>query len=1554
MKNMIRIFVLLFAASIFGQHSFPIVEYPTWVVKNDTTITIGFVDIDDDLGNCDIWFSRNPGGANIANYSEKIGTASPIVVSSYNPLVKQISFKLPQNTNFRAGINYVIVSNIVSNTAKKRISNEVKIIVKHSAQSNIISPRSGLVNNTTPTLSWTKPSGVPYSHVLLSDEKIDISGAIDGMSLESINGVSMIWQTITKDNSVTYGEPDQSGIFATAPPPLSPGKDYSWFVFNNYGNSPAFTAGDVSIPGFFGISPNALGPGAANRKTPENVFPVSANKDKTDTLKHTDNNGNITFRWKNLDPTANIYKVFVYTQAPIPGGVNVQILVWSDEVTAGQFPVVSNTSEAQLSMSAKDILSDNEYSWRVVTMYSDGSGQAGDLSKFHYDSPSGTINVKAYEKIIFGGHTFTQELALAEIEAEVLQGSLEETIFFFTDNTGGAERSRSVGTHRISIKKEGYSSENKIVQIRDGETAYVEFYLSRPFSSIYGKITDSTTGVPVNLANIIAVSDNGDTVKTQSLPDGNYVLNCSFGDWTITVGRQDFINKSQRVQLPNETNKMANFQIKRNPHTFSGIVTNEDGNPVTGATVRILSGDGNTEIASLLSTPSDGRFSFSLAAGVYKITATKTGLAPVERTVTVSSSQNMQITLPSGAAMLKGTLYGVSWLANSTGELVKNSAAVINAKLEVIDTTNKKDSIIITTTTDKVYGTYAVSVPSKSGAGFNYKLKFTAEGFDALNNAFTNATNGIEKGNTYSQNFDINAFATIEGKVIPVHSDVSVSLIRTSDQVQVAVAKTGSDGKFTFFRIPAGNYKIFANGNGRTKDFVEQTLQAEKTTSDETTVEGGKFRAGNPKHDVSFINIHTKEANATIIWTAKTSPEQTAHDPSIIITVYSPLVQTLDNENNKLENAALGVRYLARATSSDSTIIACVQRALTVNNEEETDVILMPFKYKKSEKNDTTIAKLELSKWAGVAVAKAQAFYRRKGETKYDSTTTNVNPSDVTVSFDADLGSKAGSDIEYYFRIETADGTIYGNEKYPYTKFVAADPKIISHWEVLPMGNSDSITLALDGRMDVYVEAYFGSNYEKIKDISGRFSFGTNNSKILNVSPANASAIITGKSAGEAELTVSLNGTTETKKTIVKVTNSKIDKIEAVLRSRPENSSFIKNTESVIFGVEARDKSGELVSATPSWLIKPSILAKNFDVRSGLFKPDSTFVGRAYIVAQINSKVRHEFSLGGEKGVLIAHPVMQNADTTKAVNYSANDKKTAELKFKHDENPIIVTLDNPELKNFILHNVEKDADTSGGNVFIISDVFEIKRHSDENLNAEVKLYVPEIYHNDLKNGQSDESKLDIAVWDEDSLTWRYPLPKNSAKTSPARDDSQRFIDENATYKSEEKSLSLNIEKFLNKLNGNIRLGIIGRGLETDVMVEVSPNPFSPFVSPMNDYSFKIRNMNSEVKGTCIKITPKASGTKYKPSAKVSIYSAEGTMVYHTELNGLNPGETYYLFWDGRKQLSRAGANKIEVEPNSAIFTRGDEMCRNGRYFVNVTIDDVKEKKRYTKEIILFK
>ena len=1544
MRNMSKFFAIfaVFVSAIFAQADFRIIQSPTWVVNPDDEVWIQWLDVDRNIHNPRIYFSRNPNGSIIENYVEFIPTR-PLEITGSDQK-RGIKFVPQEITNFRPGINYVVIHDPIT----KKTSNEVKLVLKHVEQNSNMRPNGGLVDNTTPQFSWTKPAGVPYSHIVLSDERIQL-GEDGTISIETIRGVSMIWQAITANTRITYGEPDPSGIFSTAPPPLSPGKEYTWLVFNNYGNNPAYTpSNDLVLPAIFGIAPRG-----APKPEPRNIFPVVVGSDTLE-IKHTDSSGIINFRWTNIDPTSgraipldpnvSVYRVFVYTQADM-GDINAQVVVWSGEITAGQF---AGKDTAMLSMNARNILSRNLYSWRVIAIYKDGSGQAGALSHFNYSAPTGTIRVHTREEIEAGGQVFTPDLALVELEIEVIQGTLEETMLFFTDMDGWATRDRAVGTSRITARKSGYESASQIVSIRDGDTTNVELMLRRPIPSIFGRIVD-TLGNPVDLANIIAVSDNGDTVRTQSLPDGNFIMNCKPEAWTLFVSRQGFLTTpGRRVILGRGTiAPQDTIIIRRNPLVFSGTIRNSEGQPVTGATIRVLSADGNTEVAALLSTPSTGRFSFPLLQGTYIISATKAGLVSKDTTIQFSASQDRVITLESGAAMLQGTLYGTSWI-EIDGTLREMSAAITSARVDVIrKMQGGRDSVIATSLTDRVYGTYSISVPANSE---KYLLRFSADGFNSRE-VLTNSE--VRAGHTYSQNDTIRAFATISGRVLDENgkavSGVSVSLININSGQAAATSRSTPDGSFTFFRVPDGDYSISANGNGRALDFVQQRESGTgvEITDPLITAKGGKFTNTGESKDIALVNVITKEARGIINFKARTnSADNWESDTSISIVVFSPFVQKIDE--NKLENIDPSIPYFVRAVSSNSrlNLIDLAEKRIEFAHGTEVleQTILMPFRYMPSSTIDTEKTTLEVSTWvSGITIDSARVHYRHRGETEFIIAQTLKQPSTATGKIAFEITPKnAGSVIEYYFEIFTDSG-IYSNHTNPYNKLVRANPRLITHWELLP--TTQNVALALNGRMEFFVKAYYGANFEEMTINANDFTWTLTGNASTDRNQHGTSKIITGNKAGEATLVVSTSiqrapGVPAEIKVPIRITDSEIGSIKIVMLSEPERPEFLTNTENAIFGIEARDKKGELVSERPRrWIVNPSS-AGSINVESGIFTPKSDFIGRVNIVAEVNSRVRDEFVFNGEKGLLIAY-------TANSAGGKVSDG-TAELSVAKEAtaNPIIVSLDRPVIRNFVERNVE------GEGVFIISDIYEVRRRLGEDFtgDVELKLFVPKIYHSNLRGGQNDANKLGIAIWDRDSLQWLYL--EDDGRAFP-HDFSQTDLKlKRPVYDHNDKSLTISVGEYINELN-NVRVAIIARGLKTDAEVSISPNPFSPFVSPMNDY-LHITGMRGDVKGTCIKITPKSNNTKFKPSAQIAIFTADGTPVYRATLNGLDAGQSYYLFWDGRKQLSQTAFNSVDILPNTAIFVRGDEMLRNGRYFVNITIDDGKEKKRYTREIILFK
>ncbi|MDR0303428.1 MAG: carboxypeptidase-like regulatory domain-containing protein [Chitinispirillales bacterium] len=1535
MKKAVKFFTLVLTSvfSVFAVNDFPVVRYPTWVLNPTDTVRLEWVNLAENVtDSIKIYFSRIPGGGLLRNYTDSIN-----VFENYGR--NGIYFIPSKNTNLKPGINYFTIGDKVGNVS----SNEVKIILKHNSQNTDLKPIGGFVS-AVPQFSWTKPADVPYSHIMLSDEEIKLGKE---MSLESTKGVSMIWQAITADNRITYGEPDPSGIFTSAPPPLSPGKKYSWLVFNNYGNNPAYTpANDMVLPAFFSIS-------GIQGEIPENVEPVN------NAVLNYVNDSVITFKWKKLEPKASIYRVFVYALANVIG-INAQVLVWSGEVTAGQF---AGKDTASLIMNAKDILSKNRYSWRVIAVNDDGSAQAGSLSDFSYSAPSGTIRVRAVEEISFGSQNYRQNLGLAEVKLEALQGSQEETMLFFTDNNGFAEKTRAVGTYKIMLKKEGYESESKIITVAENSIVDVDFLLHKPFSSIYGKVTDKN-GVPVNLAIISAVSYDGDTIKTHSLSDGNFVFSCVPKEWVLSVYKQGYSNLvDRRVVLKNGQSLQQNFSIEKNSLVLSGTIKNSDGDAVIGAAVKIYT-DGGMEVASLLSTSDDGRFSFPLASGNYVISASKTGLVSYSNSIEFSASQDRNIILSSGAALLKGTLYGESWIT-SGNTLEKISAAVTNAKIEVIDTSGER--VVSTSATDKVYGTYSVSVPENPDA--KYRLVFSADGFNACS-TFTNST--IKKNNTYLQDVKINAFASISGKVFDKSAkaveDISVSLVK--DGISVVSTISDVSGNFSFFRIPDGKYLISANGSGQAKDIIEQVANETGIAiiNNTVTIENGIFYSGSKIAKSASINITMKSVNSKIVLVARTEESANVKDNSVAITVYSPFTKRLENDTLSGIAADPSVKYFVRTVSNDPLILDCQEKIISFNvgavdGEILKDTILMPFRYLQNQSVEIDSATFKLSMWkTGIAINHDSVFvyYRHSGETNFKRNKGTVNVASGEISFVV-KPQKTGSNIEFYFEI-SANSAVYGNKTHLYTKFVGASPTVITRLELLPVAaNDNGINIALNSRAEVYVKAYYGANFKPIDSLdASKFSWKLSDDNVIGISKSekDASVVITGKSVGICTLTVSLNsgygldtanGVIRSISVIVNITSSEISSLKVIRLSQSEHSNYITNDERIIFGVEAKDKNGNLVFVMPQWIITPKNAGK-IDSRTGIFTPDTNFIGRVFVTAYINSKIRDEFIWHDRKGILVAYSVNNNAFRVYEGNADLNFAENSSVDGSH----IIVSLDKLDV-NFTERDIEESK------VFLISDIFELKKEFGErfSLNATksadsdpvtLTLNVPQIYHSNFNNGVTDSSKLGIAIWDADNLHWEY-IGRNAQKRDALDTARKSLTPKGALYDSKNKSLSIPVGEYINQYD-KIRAGVIAKGLTSDAMVSVSPNPFSPFVSPINDYV--ISEMNADVKGTCIKITPKSNSTKFRSSANIGIYTAEGTIVYRATLNGLDAGQSYYLFWDGRKQLSQTETNKLIPEPNTALFVKGGELCRNGRYFVNITIDDGKEKKRYTKEIILFK
>jgi hypothetical protein len=837
-----------------------------------------------------LYFDRAPGGSRIENYRYKVDkfwndTAFDGIASGNNRLLngypqkRLIKFRPLDQTGMGAGVFYYTVAFRTSILGKDTVfaSNEMQMIVESDKPVNTKTPM-GNTTELTPTFTWDPNPGVPYYHIIMSDEPlaIDTSGGKSGGL--KISGLSIIWQAITPRTQIVYGAPDPSGTITASPPPLSPGQTYSWVVLNNYGNQMAFTSTKYGLPKSFTIEGIPLA-------TPLCLRPAR------DTMLYAQKDSVIIFKWTNLDPKANTYKVYLYMSYAGAGSENVdaKLVVWENEVTAGDFAGANGAVDAsdtgRVSINARSVLTNNHYTWKVFAIDNKGASTASETAKFVYNAPAmGRMELFTRERIITSSgartDTIVTPVTAVEMQVDVLSGSLEAPLLFYTDLSGNLSRERPAGTYRITAVKNGFEPLVKTIALDSGATVVDTIFLRRPDATVFGSVQDEA-GIGINAATVVAVSERNDTVVTSTDALGSFIVSCYAGDWFVSAVKTGYV-ASLSKQVSVVFGQSVNFgaiALKANPFTVSGVVKNGSGSPVLGANVKILR-EGQT-VDEFPSTSQNGSFSFSISPGTYTLYATKTGFTTYSRSINVSSSMQLTVVMPAGAALLTGYVYGRSWVA---GKQVY--APITRASVKFTDTASADT---FSTESDATYGDYRISVTG----GRIYKMISSAAGFVA-HARFLRDT--IKAGTTVTHNDTVNGLGMMSGTVKsgatkgPI-GNATINLLDKSSNTVAASARSQANGYFEVRNLADGTLIVKAGADG----YVTDSIRASDTvyiSSGRTTIEGATGDAA--------LSIYMSPGSKMLRWVVNGGADSTAS-----IKIQSPLQKTL-SPRDTLRNAGAG------------------------------------------------------------------------------------------------------------------------------------------------------------------------------------------------------------------------------------------------------------------------------------------------------------------------------------------------------------------------------------------------------------------------------------------------------------------------------------------------------------------------------------------------------------------------------------------------------------------------------------------------------------------------
>lgn len=1271
-----------------------------------------------------IYYDRAPGGGDLKNYRYTVKKAAldsvskkpldNIIDSSGTVRKRGIAFKAEDQPEMGFGVFYCVVAfpctttTLISPTnpipvkkADTLISNEFILMIESTNAVDWIGPKDS-ITELTPTFQWYANAGVPYYHVVLSDDAISIDSTADGKI--NLSGLSIIWQAITPNTQIVYGAPDPSHTITADPPPLSPGKKYTWMVLNNYGNHAAFSSTRVKLPpGSFVIKGKSM-------KKPVPVYPVNVQLTSTENKK-------FSFKWTNLDSLANTYKVYAYIGSEFEG-INAQLVVWQTEVSAS---TAKDTMSVEIE--AASTLTSNRYVWNVIAVDNKGAGSTGDTAGFKYFAPEGTLKIHTRELIrVPKDNTIVKvenKVGLVQIKVEVLDGSLEAPLLFYTDMNGNLDRKRPTGAYRITAIANEFESQSRTITIKDGETLEETFYLERPESTIYGKIVDEA-GKGINLVSVYGVSDLNDTIVTKTDAAGSFILKCYGSDWRVwseMIGYKTAL--PQKVTVVSAQNlPFGTITMKKNPFTISGIVKNTNGEPLLGVRIRLY--QNGIQIDEIPSTPQNGIFSFSIPSGTYTLTADKTGFTSYSKVIDLVGSKEISMSMQPGATVVNGYVYGKTWV-NSANQYVL--APITNASVFIVKM-GGRDTIKVTS--DPTYGDFKTSLQG----GQTFLVYSSATGYGVKAAPCTLVT---QLKTTQTFNDTLNAFATVNGYVRLANGsslgNCVVNILRISDGSVVASGKSASDGFFEIRGIVDGHYTLIAGKDGYVLDSIAGS---------------DSLRVINGKTDKSTIRFYMKPGDKKIKWSA-------LYDGSIKIK--SPLIKTL-TVNDSLTNAGAGT-YVINYDAKGDTIIDCSYHRFTVTDSVSvyTDTIKLPLKFRKNDSLSLVNGYVQFSLICSDSLDSVKIFYKDISAQSFVESNKSIKGANAyTFSI---LPQKDGSTIAYYFRgYKRSD--IYGSDQECYYSFVKPDTSRLSKIEVTP-SSQDTLTYPVSYEIPFSIKGYVSSSFKEISSID---STGVN----WTLTNAQGSALMktnglsvsiktgTTKTLTPAILTVTIdttkiklvNGIANVQSIPFNVSGTalktvKVKRIDAQ-NPNPITTSIVDKAE---FSAVGFDDKGNNLKISPAWSIYPKIAGTIST--AGVFKPSNKFVGIVRIYAVANN-VQGEYVSDNSKvaGLMVRYVIVNKnvPDTARNGNgcsiiFPANIVSNTDVG--------IIEVNQDTLRNRI--------ETRTGKFKIVtSNAFEIRQLENIALNTsrdsiQLLLNLPS------GNNTKASNKMYLGCWNMDSLNW---------------------------------------------------------------------------------------------------------------------------------------------------------------------------------------------------------
>ncbi|MCA0989644.1 carboxypeptidase regulatory-like domain-containing protein [Guptibacillus algicola] len=291
---------------------------------------------------------------------------------------------------------------------------------------------------------------------------------------------------------------------------------------------------------------------------------------------------------------------------------------------------------------------------RAKAIGTDGNTGARILS----DIVTTTIDVTSTGGITGIVKNHTNGLPLADVVVELKDGAT--TIGVTTTNDRGEYSLNEIppGSYTIEYSKPDFITNIQSVNVVSGEITRKDVFLTELPGSIEGTVTNSVGGAIAN-ATVLLIDSAGNVIDEKTTnASGEYSFpSVKTGSYTIVVSATGFQSAEKGVIVEGNKTSTANFVLEPNPGNVQGTVTNEAGDPISGALVEVLNVAGTTIGRAV--TNASGAYAISdLAPGDYKLRVSKDlyRTSVVGFNVEAGETKTLNVELISNPGALEGTV----------------------------------------------------------------------------------------------------------------------------------------------------------------------------------------------------------------------------------------------------------------------------------------------------------------------------------------------------------------------------------------------------------------------------------------------------------------------------------------------------------------------------------------------------------------------------------------------------------------------------------------------------------------------------------------------------------------------------------------------------------------------------------------------------------------------------------------------------------------------------------------------------------------------------------